>query len=94
MSGIRETRKKLQRSVLYLSQCKKAEVALHELMLLKQTVDSQVELLSKKLNLLEECEDAPNSKEVHEANRVVDEDAGDPVEQAAHQGYDTLYNNR
>jgi hypothetical protein len=62
MSGIRETRKKLQRSVLHIVQCEKADSALYELTLLKQTVDSQVRLLSEKLNLLEESERCPQSR--------------------------------
>lgn len=60
--GIRETRKKLQRTVLYIAQCEKAESALHELTLLKQTVDGLVWLLTSKLNLLEDCEDAKDTE--------------------------------
>lgn len=63
MPGILEARKKMQRSVLYMVQCEKTDAALHELTLLKQTVDSQVESLSKKLNLLEKSEDASDSLE-------------------------------
>lgn len=63
MSGIRETRKNLQLSVLFIVQCEKADAALRELTLLKQTVDSQIRLLSEKLNLLEDCEYAADSQE-------------------------------
>jgi hypothetical protein len=66
MSGIRETRKKLQRTVLSIVNCEKAESALHELTLLKQTVDSQISILSVKLNCLEEGDDAPNTEPTEE----------------------------
>jgi hypothetical protein len=85
MSGIRETRKKLQRSVLFIVQCEKAESALRELTLLKQTVDSQVRLLSEKLNLLEDCEDATDSQE---ASQQSNEET--PVAQAAREGFSSL----
>jgi hypothetical protein len=48
MPGIRETRKKLQRSVVWMAANEPPDVALRELLLLKQTVDSQVELLQPK----------------------------------------------
>ena len=91
MSGIRETRKKLQRSVLYIIECEKADSALHELTLLKQTVDSQVELLSKKLNLQEETDDAPDTEATDASATIGDQDVGDPVAEAAKQGFNTLY---
>lgn len=84
MSGIRETRKKLQRSVLYLVKCEKAESALHELTLLKQTVDSQIELLSRKLNLMEESDDAPDTQQDCQSEESA-------VAQAAKHGYNAIY---
>jgi len=80
MSGIRETRKKLQRTVLGIVNCEKAESALHELTLLKQTVDSQISILSDKLNCLEECDDAPDTKSTEETD----------VAQAAREGFSGL----
>lgn len=47
MSGIRETRKKLQRSVIYIAQCGDSHAALRELYALRTTVESQIELLEK-----------------------------------------------
>jgi len=47
MSGIKETRKKIQRSIIQLVQVEKLETVLHELSLLKQTVDSQLDIVSK-----------------------------------------------
>jgi len=89
MSGIKETRKKLQRTVLSIVSCEKAESALHELTLLKQTVDSQVELLSAKLNTLEECDDAADTEEkVHQGNYPVNESE---VFKAAKEGFNTIY---
>ena len=79
MSGVRETRKKLQRSVLYIAQCEKPESALHELTLLKRTVDSQVILLSENLNR-EDYNDATNPQAIHESIRQADEDSSDPIE--------------
>lgn len=77
--GIRESRKKLQRSVIYIAQCEKAESALHELTLLKQTVDSQVQLLGSKLNLLEECTGAAHIKTEDEINVQLNEAAEQEV---------------
>ena len=91
MSGIRETRKKMQRGVIHMVECEKADAVLHELMLLKQTVDSQVSLLSERMNRKEEHDDAFDTEEIHHENRSADEDSGDPVSQAAQRGYDTLF---
>ena len=91
MPGIKETRKKLQRSMLHITKCEKADSALHELTLLKQTVDSQVELLGKKLNLLEETDDAPDTQGSDAPETVSNQDAGSPVAEAAKHGFDTLY---
>jgi hypothetical protein len=54
--GIRETRKKLQRSVEYIAQNERREVALRELSLLRQTLDRQLDLLS------EESKDATDTE--------------------------------
>ena len=45
--GIRETRKKLQRTVEHIACCEKPEAALHELLLLKQTLDAAIESLQR-----------------------------------------------
>lgn len=62
MSGVRESRKKLQRTVLHIAQTESLEVALRELSLLKRTVDAQVEMVSMKLNVLEDRKDAEDTR--------------------------------
>lgn len=47
--GIREQRKKLQRSIITIVQCEKADAAIHELKLLKQTLDSQIDVLERRV---------------------------------------------
>jgi hypothetical protein len=54
MSGIRETRKKLQRSIIYIAQCGDSHAALRELRALRLTVESQIELLENQLMKEEE----------------------------------------
>jgi len=80
--GIKECRKKLQRGVINIAQCEKTEVALHELLLIKKTVDGYVEMLSKKLNLLEEADDATDTKA---------QEGKSDVAAAVKQGFDTIY---
>jgi viroplasmin and RNaseH domain-containing protein len=79
MSGIRETRKKLQRSVIYIAQCSDSHAALRELYALRLTVESQIELLEK-----------PAKEESHATNTERDIKETE-VAQAASQGFNTIY---
>ena len=79
MSGIRETRKKLQRSVIYIAQCSDSHAALRELYALRLTVESQIELLEK-----------PSKEESHATNTEGDTKETD-VAQAASQGFNTIF---
>jgi hypothetical protein len=57
--GIREQRKKLQRTILAIVQCEKSDSALREIKLLKQTIDSQIGLFeSRLLPLVDQFDDS------------------------------------
>jgi len=72
--ALRETRKKMQRSVLFMAECVNQKSALHELTLLKNTVDSIIKLLAEKLNSLEES-DAPDTEKIIQATNQADSKA-------------------
>jgi hypothetical protein len=78
MSGIRETRKKLQRSVIYIAQCTEAKPALRELYALKLTVDSQIELLE-------------NLKENNHATNTEGDTKETGIAQTTCQGFNTVF---
>jgi len=100
MPGIRESRKKLQRSIIYIAQCGDSSAALRELKVLKLTIDSQIELLSKKTVTTEEDDYATDTREDKE-EAVVDEEnhqecqsnsgSEASVSQAARQGFETIF---
>lgn len=75
MSGIRETRKKLQRSIVYIAQCGDSHAALRELYALRTTVESQIELLKE---------------ESHATNTEGNTKETD-IAQAASQGFNTIF---
>jgi hypothetical protein len=100
MPGIRESRKKIQRSIIYIAQCSDSYAALRELKSLKLTIDSQIELLSKKMVSTEEDDCATNAGEDKEEASVDEKDhqecQNDPgsetdVSQAARQGFETIF---
>jgi hypothetical protein len=77
--GIRETRKKLQRTVDYVAAVNPAKMALHELTLLKQTVDDQVSRLSARIDEMRNS-DAPDTEAPQQT-----------VAEAAAEGFGTIY---
>ena len=100
MPGIRESRKKLQRSVIYIAQCGDSYAALRELKALKLTIDSQIELLQEKIVSTEEDDCATNTgkdKEetiiIEEINQECQNNSGSEtdVSQAARQGFETIF---
>jgi serine/threonine protein phosphatase PrpC len=81
MSGIRETRKKLQRSIIYIAQCGDSHAALRELRALRLTVESQIELLENQLRKEEESHATNTEGNTKETD----------VTQAASQGFNTIF---
>ena len=75
MAGIRETRKRLQRTVVHIAKCEKSFTAFKELALLKQTVDAQLDLLRN--SVCKEIQDASNTKE----------EQAEAIEEAEKRGY-------
>ena len=82
MSGIRKTRKKLQRYIVYIAQCTAAEPALRELCALKLTVDSQIELL---------LENQSRKKEENCATNTERDTKETDVAQAASQDFNPIF---
>ena len=66
--ALKETRKKIQRSVLFMASCPNTKSALHELTLLKNTVDSMIKLLADRLNSSEENDGKTISQKHSENN--------------------------
>lgn len=55
--GIKETRKKIQRTIVAMAQCEKPESVLHELQLIQKTVSEMIKSLGGEAH----AEDTPTS---------------------------------